>query len=419
MTMRRIAAFGVALLASSLTVPTACRAEPAGRTVEAKTLTDAERDAFIQMAMRSGGLPGLQTVVVRNGRIVWAKSYGYAVLDQPGPRRSMRNDSILFSASVPKILVTVAALQQVEKGRLALDDDINKYVPFSVRNPAWPDVPITWRMLLTHTSSLDEEDDERSSSTLVYGKDPAATLDDVTRQDFAAGGSRHWPGQFRPGKPGTERIYSNDAFVLAAFALQGIVGEPFDRYVDRAILKPLGMRETHYWLAGLPASRLGVGYASVRQKDGSYRFTPAKAFWGHLDAGGSVLDHQMTCADYPSGCAHISALDFAQLMLMLMNKGAANGTRILESASVELMVTPSGFRNLDGWNQGLGLNGPLDLRGRQLWGHDGVDRGAANAFYFNLKTGVGAIAFANANDPDFSLSYGVNDIAFHLMSWFE
>ena len=152
------------------------QAGPTDQVVVAPALTDAEKDAFIQMAMRSGGLPGLQTVVVKNGQIVWMKSYGYAVLDEPGPRRRMRNDSILFSASVAKILVTVAVLQQVEKGLLALDDDINKYVPFSVRNPSWPDVPITWRMLMTHTSSLNQEDDERSSSTLVYGKDPDTTL---------------------------------------------------------------------------------------------------------------------------------------------------------------------------------------------------------------------------------------------------
>jgi hypothetical protein len=49
----------------------------------------------------------------------------------------------------------------------------------------------------------------------------------------------------------------------------------------------------------------------------------------------------------------------------------------------------------------------------------GVDRGAANSFYFNPKTGVGVIAFANANDPNFSLSYGVDNIALNLMSWFE
>jgi CubicO group peptidase (beta-lactamase class C family) len=347
------------------------------------------------------------------------KSFGYAVLDSPGPRRAMTNDSILWSASVAKILVTVAALQQVEKGQFALDDDINKFVPFSVRNPSWPDLPITWRMLLTHTSSLNEEEDARLNATLVYGKDPAATLDDVVRQDFAAGGSRHWTNQWRAGKPGTERIYSNDGFVLAGFALQTVVHEPLDRYVQHAILDPLGMKSTSYWLANLPASRLVVGYASERQPDGTYRFLTAKSYWAHGDAGGTPLDHQMTCPDYPSGCAHITSRDFAQLMLMLMNKGSVNGNLILQPSSVALMVTPSGFRNLDGWNQGLGLNGPLDLRGRQLWGHDGVDRGAATALYFNLKTDVGVIAFANANDADFSLSYGVVDIAMHLMSWFE
>jgi CubicO group peptidase (beta-lactamase class C family) len=395
------------------------QAGPTDQLVVAPALTDAEKDAFIQMAMRSGGLPGLQTVVVKNGQIVWMKSYGYAVLDEPGPRRRMRDDSILFSASVAKILVTVAVLQQVEKGLLALDDDINKYVPFSVRNPSWPDVPITWRMLMTHTSSLNQEDDERLGSTLVYGKDPDTTLDEVIKQSLAPGGSRHWSGQWRPGKPGTERIYSNDGYSLMGFALQSVVHEPLDRYVAHAILKPLGMRDTSYRLAQLPVSRLAVGYASIRQKDGSYDFSPAKTYWAHGDVGGSPLDHQMTCSDYPAGCAHISAQDFAQLMLMLMSKGTANGARILSPSSVELMVTPSGFRNLDGWNEGLGLNSPVDLHGRQLWGHVGVDRGVANALYFNPKTGVGAIGFANANDPDFSLSYGVNDIVDHLISWYE
>jgi CubicO group peptidase (beta-lactamase class C family) len=400
----------------------ASAAHQTGRTdqeVVAPALTDAEKDAFIQLAMRTGGLPGLQTVVVKNGKIVWTKSYGYAVLDEPGPRRQMRNDSILWSASVAKILVTIAVLQQVEKGRITLEDDIDRFVPFRVRNPKWPDVPITWRMLLTHTSSLNEEDDARLSETLTYGKDPTATLNEIVRQDFAVDGSRRWAEQWRAAKPGTERIYSNDAFALAGFALQTVMHEPLDRYVQYSILDPLGMRSSSYRLANLPTSRLAVGYASIRQPDGSYRFVTAKSQWAHGEAGGSALDHQMSCPDYPPGCAHITSQDFAQLLLMLMNKGTVNGKVILQPTSVELMVTPSGFRNLNGWNQGLGLWGPVDLHGRQLWGHNGIDRGAANSLHFNPKTGVGAIAFANANDPDFSLSYGVTDIVEHLISWYE
>ena len=139
--------------------------------------------------------------MVKNGRVVWAKSYGNAVLDQPGPRRAMSNDSVLFSASVAKILVTVAVLQQVEKGRFSLDDDIDQFVPFKVRNPAWPDVPITWRMLLTHTSSMKSEDDERASATETYGRDASTTLDDYAKNAFVPGGSYYWAERFASGKP--------------------------------------------------------------------------------------------------------------------------------------------------------------------------------------------------------------------------
>ena len=72
------------------------------------------------------------------------------MLEQPGPRRAMQNDSVFTTASLSKILVTFAVLQQMEQGKLKLDDDIGDSVPFSVRNPKWPEVPITWRMLLTH-----------------------------------------------------------------------------------------------------------------------------------------------------------------------------------------------------------------------------------------------------------------------------
>jgi hypothetical protein len=59
----------------------------------------------------------------------------------------------------------------------------------------------------------------------------------------------------------------------------------------------------------------------------------------------------MSCPDYPPGCAHITSLDFARLMLM--KNGTLNGVYILEPQSVELMMTPTGFRNLDGWQQGI------------------------------------------------------------------
>jgi CubicO group peptidase (beta-lactamase class C family) len=404
--MRRTFAVVVFLLAGITAASTALCADP-------------DLDAMIRHTMTRFGFPGMQTVVIKDGRVVWSKSYGYAVLDQPGPRRAMRDDSLLFSASVTKMFVTVAVMQQVEQGNVALDDDIDRHLAFAVRNPEWPDVPITLRMLLSHLSSLNSEDDARANETAVYGLNPSVSLEEIIKADFAPGGARRWTEQFTHKKPGTERIYSNDGYALAAYVLQDVVHQSFDSYVDQFILKPLRMTDTSYWLKDLPIDRFAVGYASLRQKDGRYSYTPARAYWEHSKDGDSIIDNQVTCPDYPAGCAHISSRDFSKFMLMLMNGGTLDSVRILSQASVAAMITPSGLRSVDGRMQGLGLDGPQDLRGRQVWGKDGEDRGAANAFYFNPKTHVGAIVFANGMDPDFTLSYTVDDLALHLMSWFE
>jgi CubicO group peptidase (beta-lactamase class C family) len=114
-----------------------------------------------------------------------------------------------------------------------------------------------------------------------------------------------------------------------------------------------------------------------------------------------------------------TASDFARLLLMIMGGGALEGAKVLEPGSVKQMITPTGFRNHDGWTQGLGIMGPEDLRGRQVWGHDGQEHGASTAMFFNPKTGVGAVAFANAMDAGWTLNYVLDDLDLHLMAAFE
>lgn len=400
-------------------VPRARAADSASSSnLTAGDVTSAALDPFIQRIMDGAGIPGLQTVVVKQGRIVWSHSYGSAVLDAPGPPRPMTDDSIILIASTSKLLVPIAVLQQVEKGRLSLDDDINRYVPFTVRNPKWPDVPITWRMLLTHTSSIDEMDEEMLNAIDIYGGDSPITFDEYMKSRFQPNG-RFSAKLFRQGKPGSERIYSNDGISLAAFAVEKIVHESFDSYVQREILTPLRMHATSYSLANLPAGRLTVGYGVERKPDGSLAFSPSRTFWKHQPASGTVMEHQLTFPDYPSGRIYTTATDYARLMMMFLNGGTLDGARILSQASVNLMFSPSGYRNLDGWQQGLGVNGPEDLRGRQVWGHDGQERGYSSAFYINPQTHMGAIAFANGNYADFTMNYGLVDLDFHLMEWFE
>ena len=380
----------------------------------------ANRDAFIRQIMEDSGFPGLQVVVVKRDKIVWSNSYGDAVLDVPGPRRPMNEHDLILTASTTKLCVTIAALQQFEKRKFALDDDINPSLPFPVRNPNWPNVPITWRMLLTHTSSIDEMPDDLYYRALPYwGKDHPLAFDDFVRARFLPDGKYHGYKLFRRGKPGSERIYADDGFSLLAFAIEQLTHESFDAYVKREIWAPLKMNETSYSLAGLSPDHLAVGYGAERKADGTFSFVPAKVFWGHEANGGTVMDYQYSYPDYPTGRTYTNARDFARLILMFLQGGTVDGARILSAASVDLIFTPSGYRNLDGWQQGIGVNGPLDLRGRQVWGHDGQGEGSVSALYVNRQTGIGVFTIANSNYLDESQNYSLVDLDMHLMAWFE
>jgi len=408
---------GLTVLLVAAPVPVSAQA---GQEKTSSTPFSAPRlNAFVRQLVEQSGAPGVQAVLVKDGKIVWSGNYGDAVLDSPGPRRPMRDDSLILIASTSKILVPIAVLQQMEKGKLSLDDDINKYLPFSVRNPGWPDIPITWRMLLTHTSSIDNRTEEFTNSIYVFGREHPVTFDDYMENRLRANGRYNDSKVFRPGKPGTERIYSDDGICLAAYALEHIVHESFADYVQQEIFKPLKMESTSYFLARLPVDRLSVGYVVDRKPNGAFAYLSAPASLQHKPVGGSVLDNETSMPDYPAGRVYTTASEYAHLMMVFLNGGTLDGARILSQSSINLMMMPSGYRNLDGWNQGLGLHGPVDLHGHQLWGHDGQEPGNASAFFFNPETRLGAFAISNGNYPDFSMNYALLDLDLHLMSWFE
>jgi CubicO group peptidase (beta-lactamase class C family) len=126
---------------------------------------------------------------------------------------------------------------------LSLDDDINAYVSFVVRNPKWPDVPITWRMLLTHASSINDAEDVQEA-LYVYGIASPITCEEYVDGTFKPGGIYNRADSYLAGKPGTERIYSNNGLDLAGYAIARLVHQPFTTYANQAILSPLGIKGT-------------------------------------------------------------------------------------------------------------------------------------------------------------------------------
>ena len=108
-------------------------------------------DKKISLLMRLAGFCSLSTCIIKNDTIIWSKGYG--LYDVPEQKQTTI-DTIYVLASITKTIVGTALMQLYEQGLFDLDDDVNDHLPFELRNPNFPDDPITIRMLLSHTSSL-------------------------------------------------------------------------------------------------------------------------------------------------------------------------------------------------------------------------------------------------------------------------
>ena len=96
-------------------------------------------------------IASLSVVAIRDARVVYERQFGYRHIARADPA----NASTLYRiASITKLVTALGVMRLVEEGKLDLDEDVGKYLGYRVRNPHFPDVPITLRALLSHTSSL-------------------------------------------------------------------------------------------------------------------------------------------------------------------------------------------------------------------------------------------------------------------------
>jgi CubicO group peptidase (beta-lactamase class C family) len=175
------------------------------------------------------GSPGAAVAVVRDGRVVLARGYGFANLEYDVP---IAPSTIFHVASVSKQFTAFAAALLAEEGALSLDDDVRRWVP---------EVPdfghtITLRHLIHHTSGLR---DQWELLALAGWR-----LDDVITRD-------HIFKLLRQQRelnfaPGAEYMYSNMGYTLLAEIVSRAAGEPFPAWMERRVFAPLGMRSTHF-----------------------------------------------------------------------------------------------------------------------------------------------------------------------------
>ncbi len=335
-------------------------------------------DQAINNVMNEFKAVGISAAVVKDGKIVYNESFGYKNLDTKAP---LANDDVMRIASISKSFTATSLLQLVDKGIISLDDDVSDLIGFPIRNPHHPEIPITLRMVLSHTASIRDKEDYFTLDHLnpaVYG--------DCVESYFEY-------------KPGEGYNYSNMGLNLAGTILEKVSGVRFDDYVRTNVIHKLGLYGGHN-IDSLDANRFALIYAN---RDGEYVESKGAYKSRAEDMPGYVFGYSSPIFS-PTGGVKISAHDLAIYMMMHMNGGEYNGIRIISEASSKAMQTPVWTIQKEGDEQyALCLREFIDfvddekynVPGSYPIGHTGGAYGLNSIMIWSPADGWGIVAMTN------------------------
>ena len=312
--------------------------------------------------------PGLSVAVFDDFKLVWAKGYGLKAAGEAG---RVTLETLFQAGSISKPVAAIAALQQVERGTLQLDTDINA----TLRSWKVPDndftrtEKVTLRRLLSHRAGL-----------TVHGFPGYAVTAPVPTIVQVLDGAK--PANTPPVRvdlaPGSRFRYSGGGTTVVQLALQDLLGRPFPAIMEDAVIRPLGLRHSTYEnpLPAARAARAATGHqASGRQVDGRWHIYPEMAAAGLWTT--------------PSDLAAI-AIDVARA-----RRGDTG--RLLKPATAAEMLTPASRDEPGDDTPGLGFF--VDRTGRtDRFGHNGADEGFQAVLVAYAATGRGAAVMVNSDN---------------------
>lgn len=328
----------------------------------------AKAEADIESIMKKMDAVGLSVAVVKKGKLIYTHSFGLKDRESNTP---LKDSDIFRIASISKSFSATSIMQLVEAGKLSLEDDFSDLVGFKVRNPKFPNTVITLKMVMSHTSSIN---DRQGYFNL-----------DVINPEKGANPEKCY-NNYEPGK-GYQ--YCNLNYNMVGAVIEKRSGERFDTYVKNHVLKPLGLYGG-YCVDSLDASRFVTLY-EFDPATKKYTASPS-AYTARSEEIKNYVIGQSTPVFSPTGGMKISATDLAKTMIMHMNYGKSNGVRIISKKSSKLMQT----KIADEEGYGLALTNLTDLiQGKHMVGHTGSAYGLYSAMFFQPKEKFGIVIICN------------------------
>jgi len=345
-----------------------------------------ELDSLITTTMGTYHIPGLTALIVKHDSIVWSKNYGYANVALTKP---IEDSTMFHMASISKTVMITALMQLWEDDLFDLEDNINYYLQpeFQVHNPYYPNDTITFKMLMTHTSSI--YDFWAILTPLRCCGDSPVPFDYFLINYFTPGGIYYNTYNFLNQSPSdTLYEYSNVGSSILAFLVQKLSGVPFPKYCRDSIFTPLNMNSTSWFLEGLNTNYIATPYE-----------------W----SGGQYvpLCHQ-GWPPYPAISLRTNKIELEHFLSAYMNNGIYNGYSLLYSSTIDTMLRVYKYvpQALGDW--GL-IWYRVILNDMSVWGHTGSWWGTRTSMFFYPEEDWGIIIFMNIWPADLAFRY-LNEI---------
>ncbi len=348
-------------------------------------------DSELNAISENYNLVGLATGVRCNGEIVGEHYSGLRNIEAGLP---VDENTRFRIASISKAFTAAGLLTLYDEGNFDLDDDISEALGYEVVNPNHPDIPITYRMLLSHQSSLQDGSGYAPFLESTYSTFPVPNISEVILPD----GSFYTENMWRTEEPGTYFAYSNLNYGLIGTLVETISGTRFDSYMEQQILQPLGIEGSFDVSELEDIENLAVLYRdNTPQADNYNGENPDSPITGFYTPGtnGSLFA--------PQGGLRCSLSELLNFGEMLVNNGSFEGQQILEPETAALMLSDqwtydqsngdSYFGLFTSW--GLGIHragntgaGSQIIPGEIVYGHPGEAYGLISDLYVHPNSGL-------------------------------
>ncbi len=366
---------------------------------------NADKDTFVQIQQEltdsltsisdTADFNGFGVAIVNEKGVLYQNGFGYANV---ATKEKYTENTIQNIASISKTFLGIAMLKAQELGKLQLDDSVNKYLPFRVFNPWHPEVPITIRHLVTHTSGIVDTDEylfrawilndtvnlahnlaidigECKFSAPATAIPMEAFLKNILEKDAV------WykTAGFLKNKPGEIFEYSNIGATLAALVIEKATGKKYDAFSKECILKPLQMNASGWGLHAVDTSKHTKLYINK---------TTAYPFY--------------TCVTYPDGSMITSSADMSKYMTELIKGYLGSGTLLSKDSyatyftgqlKAEHFKERTEGEYSDEYNMGI----TMGISSTGNFGHTGGDPGLFSIMFINPKTKTGCYLIHNTD----------------------